>query len=109
MAARHCPATLPLGLLVESVLDLLLAFLNVGEPIVKTCVLHLLLKVTHGRRMMAQVLVMIGHGMVMETMSREGHVSSLIAIGDLLIGLLLIVVKIAILPLPTSARFLGTL
>ena len=68
MVARRCPATLPLGLLVESVLDLLLAFLNVGEPIVKTCVLHLLLKVTHGWRMVANVLIM-------EDVTREGHAS----------------------------------
>ena len=62
---------------------------------------HLLLMVTHGRWMVAHVLIMIARGVVMEAMSREGHTSSLVATGDLLIWLLLIVIKVAILPLYT--------
>ena len=72
----------------------MLVVLNGGEPSVVATVFHLLLMVTHGRRMVAHVLVM-------EDMSREGHASSLVAAGDLLIRLLLVIVKIIILPLPT--------
>ena len=68
-----------------------------------------LLMVTHGRRMMAHVLVMIACAMVMEATSREGHASSLVVARDLLIRLLLVVVKIVVLPLPTWALLLGTL
>jgi hypothetical protein len=39
---------LPLGVLVRSVLDLLLSFLDGGEPGVKMSMLHLLLMVSHG-------------------------------------------------------------
>ena len=81
-------------MLVQSVLNLMLVLLNGGEPSVEASVFHLLLMVTHGRWMVAHVLVV-------EAMSREGHASSLVATGDLLIGLLLVVVKIAVLPLPT--------
>jgi len=69
---------LPIGMLVQSVLNLMLVLLNGGEPSVVATVFHLLLMVTHGRRMVAHVLVM-------EAMSREGHASSLVATGDLLI------------------------
>jgi len=100
---------LPLGMLVQSVLNLMLVLLNAGEPGVEASVFHLLLMVTYGRRMVAHVLVMIARGMVMEAMSREGHASSLVAAGDLLIRLLLVVVKIVVLPLPTWALLLGTL
>ena len=79
----------------KSVPDLLLVFLDGGEPSVETSILHLLLMITYG--------------MVVVSMGREGHASSLVATRDLLVRLLLVVVKIAILPLPTSARFLGTL
>jgi hypothetical protein len=41
---------LPLGMLVKSVLDLLLHFLDGCEPGVEMSVFHLLLMVTHGRR-----------------------------------------------------------
>ena len=75
-------------MLVQSVLNLMLVLLDGGEPGVEASVFHLLLMVTHGRWMMAHVLVM-------EPMSREGHASSLVATGDLLIGLLRVVVKIA--------------
>ena len=85
----------------QSVLILMLVLFNGGEPSVEASVFHLLLKVTHGRRMMAHVLIMIAHGVVMEAMSREGHASSLVDTRDLLIWLLLIVVKVAILPLCT--------
>ena len=84
---------LPLGMLVQSVLNLMLVLLNGGEPGVEVNVFHLLLMVTHGWWMVAHVLVM-------EDMSREGHASSLVAAGDLLIRLLLVVVKIVVLPLP---------
>ena len=92
---------LPLGTLVQGVLDLMLALLNGSEPGVEASVFHLLLMVTHGWRMVAHVLIMIAHGVVMEATSREGHMSSLVAAGDLLIRLLLVVVKITVLPLPT--------
>ena len=63
----------------------MLVLLDGGEPGVEASMFHLLLMVTHGRRMMAHVLVMIAHGMVMEATSREGHMSSLVATRDLLI------------------------
>ena len=78
---------LPLGMLVKSVSDLLLVLLDGGEPGVEMSILHLLLMITYG--------------MVMVATGREGHVSSLVATGDLLIWLLLIVIEIAILPLHT--------
>ena len=78
---------LPLGMLVKSVLDLLLVLLNGGEPGVETSVLHLMLMITCG--------------MVMVATDREGHTSSLVAPGNLLVRLLLVIVKIAVLPLPT--------
>ena len=74
---------LSLGMLVKSVLDLLLVLLDDGEPGVETSVLHLLLMITCG--------------MVMVATGREGHASSLVAIGDLLVLLLLVVVVIAVL------------
>ena len=86
---------LPLGMLVKSVSDLLLVLLNGGEPGVKTSILHLLLMITYG-----MVVVAIG---------RQALVSSLVATGDLLVRLLLVVVKIVVLPLPTWALLLGTL
>ena len=85
---------LPLGMLVKSVLDLLLVLLDGGEPGVKTSVL--------------QLLLMITYGMVMVATGREGHASSLVATGDFLV-LLLVVVKIVVLPLPTWALLPGTL
>jgi hypothetical protein len=81
-------------MLVQSVLNLMLVLLNGGEPSVNASVFHLVLMVTHGRRMVALVLVV-------EAMNREGHASTLVAAGDLLIGLLLVVVKIVVRPLPT--------
>ena len=86
---------LPLGLLVKSVTDLLLVLLDGGEPGVKMSVLHLLLMLTYG--------------MVVVATSREEHASSLVATGDLLVRLLLVIVKITILPLPTWALLPGTL
>ena len=100
---------LTLGMLVKSVPDLLLVLLDGGEPGVKASVFHLLLIVTHGWQMVAHVLVMIACGMVMEATTREGQASSLVATGDLLIRLLLVVVKIFILPLPIWALLPGTL
>ena len=93
---------LPLGMLVESVSDLLLVLLDGGEPVVEMCVLHLLLMVTHGQRMVADVLIM-------EATTREGHASPLIAAGDVHIGRLLVIVEIAILPSPTRALLPGAL
>jgi hypothetical protein len=49
---------LPLGMLVKSVSDLLLSFLDGDELGVKTSMLHLLLMVTHGRWMMTHVMIM---------------------------------------------------
>ena len=85
---------LPLGMLLQSVLNLMMVLLNGGELGVKASVFHLLVMVTHGRWM-------VGHVLVMEAMSREGHASSLVATRDLLIWLLLVVVKIVVLPLCT--------
>ena len=73
----------------------MLVLLDDGEPSVETSILHLLLMITYG--------------MVMVATSREGHASSLVATGDLLIRLLLVLVKIVVLPLPTWALLLGTL
>ena len=93
----------------QSVLNLMLVLLIGGKLGVKASMFHLLLMVTHGRRMMVHVLVMITHGMVRQATNREGHASSLVAAGDLLIRLLLVVVKIVVLPLPTWAMLAGTL
>ena len=88
-------------MLVQSVLNLMFVLLNGGEPSVEASVFHLLLMVTHGRWMMAHVLVIIARGMVMEATSREGHASSLVATRNIFIGLLLIVVEVAIMTLLT--------
>jgi hypothetical protein len=100
---------LPLGVLMKSVPDLLLSFLDGGEPGVETSVLHLLLMISHGRWMMAHALITCTYGVVVEAVSGEGHVSSLEATGNLLIGLLLVVVKVTILPLRARALMLRTL
>jgi len=60
---------LPLGMLVQGVLDLMLTLLDGSQPSVKVSVFHLLLMVTHGRRMVAHVLIMIAYGVVMEATS----------------------------------------
>ena len=73
----------------------MLVLLDGGEPSVKTSILHLLLMITYG-----MVVVAIG---------RQALVSSLVATGDLLVRLLLVVVKITVLPLPTWALLPGTL
>ena len=82
-------------MLVKSVPDLLLVLVDGGEPSVETSILHL--------------LFMITCGMVVVATGREGHASSLVTTRDLLVRLLLVVVKIAILPLPTWALLPGTL
>ena len=71
----------------KSVPNLLLVLLDGSEPGVEMSVLHLLLMITCG--------------MVVVAMSREGHASSLVATGDLLVLLLLVVVVIAVPPLRT--------
>ena len=86
---------LPLGMLVKSVPDLLLVLLDGGVPGVEMSVLHLLLMITCG-------MVVVARG-------REGHASSLVATGDLLVRLLMVIVKIVVLPLPTWALLLGAL
>ena len=78
---------LPLGVLVKLVLDVMLCLLSSHQPIVEMGALHLLL--------------MIAHGWVMVAISREGHTSSLMATRDFLIWLLLVLFKVAILPLCT--------
>ena len=78
---------LPLSVLVKLVLDVTLVLFDGGEPIVEVGALHLLL--------------MIAHGLVMIAIGREGHTSSMMATRDFFILLLLIVVKVAILPLHT--------
>jgi hypothetical protein len=91
---------LPLRMLVKSVPDLLLSYLDGGEPSVETRVLHLLFMISHRRWMMAHVIIMRAHGVVVEAASGEGHASSLETTRDLLIRLLLIVVEITVMPLP---------
>jgi hypothetical protein len=93
---------LSLGMLVKSVPDLVLSFLDGGEPGVEPRVLHLLL-------MMSHVLIMRACGMVMVATSKEGHASSLEVTGDLLIRLLFVVVVVAVLPLSTRALLPGAL
>ena len=78
---------LPLGVLVKHVLDVVLCLFYGCQPGVEAGMLHLLL--------------MMAHGLVMVTIGREGHTSSLMATQDFFILLLLIVVEVAILPLPT--------
>ena len=78
---------LPLGVLVKLVPDVMLVLFDGGEPTVEVGALHLLL--------------MIAHGLVIVAIGREGHTSSLMATRDFFIWLLLIVVKVAILPLRT--------
>jgi hypothetical protein len=75
---------LPLRELVKSVPDLLLSFLDGGEPGVETSVVYLLLMISHGRWMMTHVTIMQAHGVVVEAMSEEGHASSLEATRNLL-------------------------
>jgi hypothetical protein len=53
--------------------------------------------------MLAHVWTMEARRMVMETLCREGHASSLDVVGDLLVLLLLVVVKIPVLPLCTRS------
>ena len=65
----------------------MLVLFDGGEPTIEVGVLHLLL--------------MVAHGLVMVAIGREGHTSFLIATRDLLIWSLLVVVKVAILPLHT--------
>jgi hypothetical protein len=93
---------LPLGMLMESVADFLLALFNCGKPGVDTREVHRLL-MAHGRwmMMMAHVWTMEAQRMVMEASCREGHASSLDVTGDLLVLLLLVVVKILVLTLCT--------
>jgi hypothetical protein len=89
---------LPLGLLVQSVADVLLALFNCGEPGVDMSEVHRLL-MAHGRwKTMAHVWTMEARHMVMEAPCREGHASPLNVAGDLLVLLLLIVVEIPVLP-----------
>ena len=78
---------LPLGVLVKLVLDVMLVLFDGGEPTIVVGALH--------------PLLMIAHGLVMVAIGREGHMSSMMATRDLLIWLLLVVVKVAILPLRT--------
>ena len=56
---------LPLSVLVKLVLDVMLVLFDGGEPAVEAGALHLLL--------------MIAHGLVMVTIGRERHTSSLMA------------------------------
>jgi hypothetical protein len=65
---------LPLGVLMKSILDLLLSFLDGSEPSVETSMLHLLVMICHGRWMMAHVLIMCTYGVIVEATSGEGHV-----------------------------------
>jgi hypothetical protein len=92
---------LPLGMLMESVADFLLALFNCGKPGVDTREVHRLL-MAHGRwiMMMAHVWTMEAQCMVMEAPCR-GHASSLDVTGDLLVLLLLVVVEILMLTLCT--------
>jgi hypothetical protein len=98
---------LPLGMLMESVADFLLALFNSGEPSVNTSEVHRLLMV-HGRWMM--MMMMMAHvwtteawRMVVEAPCKEGHASSLDVAGDLLVLLLLVLVEIPVLPLCTRS------
>ena len=100
---------LPLGMLVQSVLDLVLALLDGGKPGDEASVFHLLLMVTHGQQNGGPCLdhdsPWGGHG----SHEQRGYTFSLVATGDLLIWLLLIVIKVVILPLCTQALMPGTL
>ena len=86
---------LPLGVLVKHILDVLLCLFNICQPGVEAGVLHL--------------LVMISHWLIMIAMGREGHTSSLVAAWNYFIGLLLIVVEVAFLPVLTWALLPGAL
>jgi hypothetical protein len=56
--------------------------------------------ISHGWWIMAHVMIMRTCGVVVEVVSREGHASSLEAAGNLLMGLLLVVVvEVTIVPL----------
>jgi hypothetical protein len=97
-----CRMFLPLGMLMESVADFLLALFNCGKSGVDTREVHQLL-MAHGRwmMMMAHVWTMEAQRMVMEAPCREGHASSLDVTGDLLVLLLLVVIEILVLTLCT--------
>ena len=77
---------LPLGVLVKRILNVLLCLFSGSQPGVKAGMLHL--------------LIMVAHVLVMVATAKKGHTSSLVATRDFFIGLLLIVVKVVILPLP---------
>jgi hypothetical protein len=97
-----CRVFLPLGMLMESVADFLLALFNCGEPSVEAIEVQWWLLV-HGRwLMMAHVWTMETWRMAVEASCR-GHVSTLDVTRDLLILLLLVVVKIPMLPLCTGS------
>jgi hypothetical protein len=95
---------LPLGMLMESVADLLLALFNCGKPGVNMSEVHQWI-LAHGRWMMmvTHVWTMKARHMVMEASCRERHASSLDVARDLLILLLLVVVKIPVLQLCTGS------
>jgi hypothetical protein len=70
-----CSVFLPLGMLMKSVADFLLALFNCGEPGVDTSEVHRLLMV-HGRwLMMTHEWTMKARRMVMETPCRKTHAS----------------------------------
>ena len=76
---------LSLGVPVKHVLSVLLRLFYGCQPSVEAGMLHL--------------LVMVAHWLIKIAMSREGHMSSLVAAWNVFIRLLLIVVEVAILPL----------
>jgi hypothetical protein len=96
------PSLLATGYAGELVLDVMLCLLDGGQPSVEAGVLCLLLMIAHGR-------LMVGHVLVMVAIGREGHAPSRRATWNFFIGLLLVVVKIIMLPLPAWVLLLGAL
>jgi hypothetical protein len=88
---------LPLGLLVQSVADVLLTFFNGDKSGVEASEVYRLL-MAHGRWMMSHVWALIACRRLMVASGKEAHVPSLEVAGDLLVRILLVIVEVAVLP-----------
>jgi hypothetical protein len=88
---------LPLGLLVQSVADVLLTFFNGGKSGVEASEVYQLL-MAHGRWMMSHVWTLIACRRIMVASGGEGHAPSLEVARDLLVRMLLVIVEVAVLP-----------
>jgi hypothetical protein len=103
-----CRLFQPLGLLVQSVADVLLTFFSGGKPGVEASEVYRLL-IAHGRWMMSHVWALIACRRIMVASGNKGHASSLEVAGDLLIRLMLVIVKVVVLPYLARSLLPGSL